>query len=237
MEEIRIQKYLSDCGVCSRRKAEEYIEAGRVKINGHPALIGQKILPGKDLVTFDGEKVEGGAKKIVIKLNKPRGYVSTLSDERGRKCVADLIRDVPVRVYPVGRLDLDSEGLLLLTNDGELANRLMHPKGGIEKTYLVKVRTQPTEEQLVLLNSPMELDGVKIRPCRVNCPDPAVPNKMKFILGEGRNRQIRKMCEQAGLEVTRLRRVAEGGVRLGDLHTGAWAQLDAKEMEMLRKIK
>ena len=233
MGEIRIQKFLSDCGVCSRRKAESEIENGNVKVNGHPALIGQKIDPSKDIVTFRGERVSSGAEKVYIKLNKPRGYVSTLSDEKGRKCVADLVADLGTRVYPIGRLDLDSEGLLLMTNDGALANALMHPSGEIEKVYTVKVRTIPSEDQLLKLNLSMEIDGYTIRPCRVTVPDPAVPTKLRFVLKEGRNRQIRKMCEQVGLVVTRLKRTAEGEIRLGDVKSGTWAYLDNKELEYL----
>ena len=169
-------------------------------------------------------------------LNKPTGYVTTLSDEKGRKCVADLVKDVPERVYPVGRLDLDSEGLLLMTNDGELANALMHPSAEVEKVYVVKVRTAPDEDQLKRLNGPMTLDDYTIRPCRVSVPDPENPLKLRFILKEGRNRQIRKMCEAVGLEVTRLKRVAEGKVQLGGLHTGTWAELDGKELSALMAL-
>lgn len=233
MEEIRIQKYVADCGLMSRRRAEEEISRGAFQVNGHPATIGQKIVPSKDLVTYRGTKVVPVARKITVKLNKPRGYVSTMSDEKGRKCVADLVRDIPERVYPIGRLDLDSEGLLLMTNDGELANALMHPKSGIEKVYVVKVRTAPDDEQLKKLNQSMVLDGYTIKPCRVACPDPTVPTKLRFILSEGRNRQIRKMCEQVGLEVTRLKRIAEGKISLGMLRSGTWQELDGKELSFL----
>ena len=236
MEKVRIQKYLSDCGVCSRRKAESEIENGNVKVNGHPAVIGMKIDPAEDLVTYFGGRVDNASDKVYIKLNKPRGYVSTLSDEKGRKCVADLVSDVGVRVYPIGRLDLDSEGLLLLTNDGDMANALMHPSAGIEKVYTVKVRTAPDEKQLDQLNDRMEIDGYMIRPCRVSVPDPAVPTKLRFVLKEGRNRQIRKMCEQVGLEVTRLKRTAEGEIRLGDVKSGHWSHLDNKETEYLLRF-
>ena len=236
MEEIRIQKYIADCGVMSRRRAEVEIEAGNVLVNGRKALIGQKIVPGKDFITYQGVKVVPSGKKIYIKLNKPRGYVSTMSDEKGRKCVADLVKDIPERVYPIGRLDLDSEGLLLMTNDGELANRLMHPKSGIEKVYVVKVRTTPSDDQMKRLNQSMELDGYTIKPCRVSCPDPMVPTKLRFILSEGRNRQIRKMCEQVGLEVARLKRIAEGRIQLGSLRSGLWEELDGKELSALMSL-
>ena len=233
MEEVRIQKYLADCGVMSRRRAEEEIRLGKVSVNGRPASIGQKIKPGKDFITYEGKSVVPGTKKIYIKLNKPRGYVSTMSDEKGRKCLTDLVKDVPERVYPIGRLDLDSEGLLLMTNDGELAKSLMHPRSGIEKVYVVKVRVSPSDEQLRALNSSMEIDGYQILPCRVSCPDPLMPTKLRFILKEGRNRQIRKMCEKVGLEVTRLKRISEGKVELGGLRSGSWEELDAKELSTL----
>ena len=236
IEDVRLQKYLSDCGICSRRKAEEKILAGEIAVNGRPAVIGQKIHPAKDRVTYLGKVVEPKDKLLYFKLNKPRGYVSTLSDEKGRKCITDLIRDIPARVYPIGRLDLNSEGLLLLTNDGALANALMHPSSEVEKVYLVKVRTAPSDEQLRLLNGPMTLDGYTIRPCRVTVPDPTVPTKLRFILKEGRNRQIRKMCEQVGLEVSRLKRVAEGKITLDGLPNGKWRALDEKEIAYLKKI-
>lgn len=238
MEQVRIQKYLADCGVMSRRKAEEEIQRGNVTVNGRKATIGQKVIPGKDYVTFMGKTVIVTTKeKIYLKLNKPRGYVSTMSDEKGRKCVADLVKNIPERVYPIGRLDLDSEGLLLMTNDGELANALMHPKAGIEKVYVVKVRTAPSEEQMRALNQSMEIDGYTILPCRVSCPEPEIPNKLRFILKEGRNRQIRKMCEQVGLEVTRLKRIAEGKVQLGGLRSGTWEKLEGKELSALLALK
>ncbi len=233
MEQIRIQKYLADCGVMSRRRAEEEISQGKVLVNGRPAQIGQKILPGKDYVSYQGKTVVPGTKKIYLKLNKPRGYVSTMSDEKGRKCVADLVKNVSERVYPIGRLDLDSEGLLLMTNDGALANAMMHPKSGIEKVYVVKVRSVPTDEQFRKLNQSMEIDGYTIQPCRVTCPDPMIPTKLRFILKEGRNRQIRKMCEQVGLEVTRLKRIAEGKIQLGSLRSGMWEELEGKELSAL----
>ncbi len=236
MEEIRIQKYLADCGTMSRRRAEVEIENGNVCVNGRKALIGQKICPGKDYVTYLGKTVVPTGKKIYIKLNKPRGYVSTMSDEKGRKCVADLVKKIPERVYPIGRLDLDSEGLLLMTNDGALANALMHPKSGIEKVYVVKVRCAPDERQMKALNESMELDGYTIKPCRVSCPDPTVPTKLRFILKEGRNRQIRKMCEAVGLEVTRLKRISEGKIQLGSLRSGTWAELDGKELSALMAL-
>ena len=237
MGPIRIQKYLSDCGVMSRRKAEEEIAAGSVTVNGTPALTGQKIDPEKDAVAWRGKLIEKSQDpKITIKLHKPRGYVATMSDERGRKCVADLVKDVPARVYPIGRLDLNSEGLLLMTNDGALANAVMHPKNEIEKVYLVKLRTHPTDEQMQALNRPMTLDGYTIRPCRVTFADETRDLKLRFVLKEGRNRQIRKMCEKVGLEVARLQRVQEGKIRLDGLRSGAWKELTKQEPDYLQGL-
>ena len=237
MEQVRIQKYIADCGLMSRRKAEDEIARGNVTVNGRKAEIGQKIIPGKDYIAVNGKTVVSGSKKYYLKLNKPRGYVSTMSDEKGRKCVADLVKNVPERVYPIGRLDLDSEGLLLMTNDGALANALMHPKTEVEKVYVVKVRSVPSDEQMRALNQSMEIDGYQIKPCRVSCPEPTIPNKLRFILTEGRNRQIRKMCENVGLEVTRLKRIAEGKVQLGSLRSGTWEELEGKELSALLALK
>ena len=230
--EVRIQKYLSDCGVLSRRKAEEEIKAGHVLVNGQSAMIGQKINPHNDAVQYRGQLVE---KKLYLMLNKPRGYVSTLSDEKNRKCITDLLTDVEERVYPIGRLDLDSEGLLLLTNDGELANRLMHPSQGVEKCYHVKIKEPVTPEQLIKLNERMVIDGYTIRPCKVR-PLNNDPTKLYFILREGRNRQIRKMCDQVGVQVARLTRVSIGAIQLGGLRSGTWVKLSKEQVDYLKSI-
>ena len=209
MESVRIQKYLSDCGVMSRRKAEAEIAAGKVKVNNELATIGMKINPDGDAVFYNGKAVvPSGEKKIYIKLNKPRGYVATLSDEKGRKCVADLVKDVGERVYPIGRLDLDSEGLLLMTNDGELANKLMHPSGNVAKVYIVKVRYDNGMDFKVL----------------------------RFELHEGRNRQIRKMCEAVGLQVAKLRRISIGDITVAGLGSGKWQYLSREEIQYLKEI-
>lgn len=234
MEE-RIQKYLSDCGVMSRRKAEAEIKAGKVLVNGIPAVIGQKIRPNGDAVEYDGKVIEKNTKKVYIMLNKPRGYVTTLSDEKERRCITDLLTDLEERVYPVGRLDLDSEGLLLLTNDGELANKLMHPSKGIEKCYHVKVKEPVTPEQLMKLNSSMVIDGYTILPCKVR-PLTNNPQKLVFVLKEGRNRQIRKMCEQVGLTVARLTRVSIGAISLGGLRVGTWVRLNKEQVDYLKSL-
>lgn len=237
MESVRIQKYLSDCGVMSRRKAEAEIAAGKVKVNNELATIGMKINPDGDAVFYNGKAVvPSGEKKIYIKLNKPRGYVATLSDEKGRKCVADLVKDVGERVYPIGRLDLDSEGLLLMTNDGELANKLMHPSGNVAKVYIVKVRTQPTSEQMSKLNGKMTIDGYDLRPVKVRYDNGMDFKVLRFELHEGRNRQIRKMCEAVGLQVAKLRRISIGDITVAGLGSGKWQYLSHEEIQYLKEI-
>ena len=234
MEE-RIQKYLSDCGVMSRRRAEVEIKAGKVLVNGQAAVIGQKINPANDAVEYNGKVIEKTAQKVYIMMNKPRGYVTTLSDEKERKCITDLLSDLEERVYPIGRLDLDSEGLILLTNDGALANKLMHPSKGVEKTYHVKIRQPITSEQLIKLNNSMVIDGYTIRPCRVR-PLSTDPTKLVFVLQEGRNRQIRKMCEQVGVQVARLTRISIGAISLGGLRSGTWVKLSKDQVDYLKSI-
>lgn len=238
MEEIRLQKYLSTAGIMSRRAAEKEIQSGRIKVNGLPAELGQKIIPGKDRVTYNGKPViiKNNDRKVYIMLNKPRGYVTTLSDEKSRKCVAELVNDLDTRVYPIGRLDMDSEGLLLFTNDGELANKLTHPKHSIPKIYHVKVKGEITGEQLKNLGKPMIIDDYEIRP--VECDIITRRDNftvIRMVLFEGRNRQIRKMCEQTGLEITKLQRVAIGNIKLGDLAPGKWRHLTKTQVEYLKK--
>jgi 23S rRNA pseudouridine2605 synthase len=236
MEKIRIQKIIADSGFCSRRKAEELIEAGRVKINGHPAKLGDKAF-AKDIMTIDDERLAVKKKKkyIYLMLNKPRGYVTTVSDELDRKCVMDLLDGVEERVYPVGRLDRNSEGLLLFTNDGEFANNIMHPSRHISKTYRVTVRPDITDEQLVKLTEGVEIDGKKTLPATVNVlvkePGRVV---LQMVIKEGRNRQIRKMCEAVGLEVARLRRTAIGPIRLGMLKPGTFRELTPEEIRAIK---
>ena len=233
----RLQKILAAAGLCSRRAAEAYIIAGRVAVNGKTAGLGDSADPAVDMVTLDGKPVPSGEKNFLyIMLHKPVGYVSTMSDERGRRTVRDLTADVGERVYPVGRLDLNSSGLLLMTNDGELAHKLMHPSYEIEKTYLVGVRGDAAQA-LSVLRAPMELDGVKLSPAKVNLvkttPEGAV---LQFVIHEGRNRQVRRMCEKAELGVSWLRRVAEGKLLLGNLEKGAWRYLTDAEVAYLKSI-
>ena len=193
---VRLQKYLSECGVASRRKAEDLIMAGKVKVNGKPASIGDKIDPKSDTVIVAGKKIKKSKKNTYIMLHKPRGFITTLSDEMGRKCVAQLVEDVGTRVYPVGRLDRDSEGLLLLTDDGEFANALTHPTRHVPKTYRVTVRPTITEEQITALTTGIEIDGRMTMPSEVRVLEKKEGRVvLEIIIYEGRNRQIRKMCE------------------------------------------
>ena len=232
--QVRLQKYLSDCGVASRRKAEELIAAGRVKVNGKPAVIGDKIIPGKDTVVVSGKKVIKTKKKTYIMLHKPRGYITTLSDELGRKCVAQLVEDVGTRVYPVGRLDRDSEGLLLMTDDGEFANAMTHPSKHVPKTYRVTIRPSITEEQITALSTGIEIDGKVTMPSEVHILEKAEGRVViELVIYEGRNRQIRKMCESLGLEVARLKRTQIGSVKLGMLKPGDWRHLTDDEVRKL----
>ena len=237
MEKIRIQKIMSDSGVCSRRKAEEYISEGRVKVNGRPCKLGDKALAGKDIITLDGEKIYVAKKRQLyyIMLHKPRGYVTTMSDELDRKCVTELLTKVPERVYPIGRLDKNSEGLLLFTNDGNFANDIMHPSRHIAKTYRVTVRPDINDEQLIKLASGVEIDGTMTQECSVVVLDKQ-PGRvvLQMTIHEGRNRQIRKMCEAVGLEVARLKRTAIGPIKLGMLKPGEYRELKPDELRALR---
>ena len=234
----RIQKILSARGVASRRQAEAMIQAGRVTCNGKICQLGQTADPETDVIFVDGKPLPTEGERVYILLNKPRGYVTTLSDEKGRKNAAQLVADCGVRVYPVGRLDMDSEGLLLFTNDGDFANRLMHPSHQIDKTYKVTVLGY-TSEGLEKLKLPVTLDGYTIQPPVVQVVRrPDAPDGKAVLLvtiHEGRNRQVRRMCALAGMEVTRLVRIQEGKLSLGDLASGKWRYLSADEVEKLRK--
>ena len=235
-EKVRLQKLMADCGIASRRKSEELIAAGAVKVNGSVAKIGDKVDPTSDKVLVNGKRISAGfkPKHYYIMLHKPRGYVTTMSDELGRKCVAELVKDVPARVYPVGRLDRDSEGLLLMTNDGDFANRVTHPAKHVYKVYRVTVRPGITEEQITQMCVGMMIDGRKTAPAEVRVVKREEGRcVLEVILREGRNRQIRKMCEQLGLEVPRLKRVAIGQVKLGMLKPGSWRELSADEVRRL----
>ncbi len=237
VEKIRLQKYLSQCSVASRRKAEELIEQGRVKINGRKAILGDKVDPVHDKVLVCGKPITSDDTKMYIMLHKPRGFVTTLSDEQGRKCVADLVADAGARLYPVGRLDRNSEGLLLMTNDGEFANLLTHPSRHVSKVYRVTVREKATEEQLVKMSEGMVIDGEKTLPCEITFIEKKEDRTvLRFVLYEGKNREIRKLCEAVGLTVIRLKRVEIAGVKLGMLPQGRWRELNEKEVKRLMSV-
>ena len=229
----RLQKIIAARGLCSRRQAEKWIEEGRVRVNGNTAHLGDTADVTEDVIEVDGKRLPKAGKKLYLMLNKPRGYVTTLSDEKGRKNAAELVSGCGVRVYPVGRLDMDSEGLLLFTNDGEFANLMMHPKHEVDKVYRVWV-TNFAPEKLDALKEPIELDGYKIKAPKVR-PVRMEPTRaiLDVTIHEGRNRQVRRMCQAAGLEVARLKRIAEGGLRIGELKPGAWRYLEPRELELL----
>lgn len=229
----RLQKILSDRGVTSRRKGEELLRRGKVTVNGQIAVLGDSADPQTDQIAVEGKPLPSTEEYIYLMLNKPRGYVTTLSDEKGRPTAASLVSDCGRRVYPVGRLDMDSEGLLLFTNDGAFANRAMHPSHEINKTYLVQVKGY-TGEGFQRLREPMTLDGYRIKPPMLRLlwakEDTA---RFEITIHEGRNRQIRRMCALAGMRVTRLRRVREGELELGSLPVGKWRYLTSSELEKI----
>ena len=227
----RLQKILSARGVASRRTAEQMILDGRVIVNGSVAVLGQTADPDGDEILVDGKPIPAGVKPVYIMLHKPRGFVTTLSDEQGRRTAAELVADCGVRVYPVGRLDLSSEGLLLFTNDGAFADQMMHPKHQVDKTYLAWV-SDFSEEALQRLRQPIELDGYRIRAPKLRLVKPGL---IEITIHEGRNRQVRRMCEAAGMHVTRLRRIREGSLSLGDLAPGKWRYLTEAEISALKK--
>ena len=232
--DVRLQKFMAECGVASRRKSEELIEMGKVKVNGHVANIGDKINPKRDIVTVRGKKINKVDRMYYIMLNKPRGYVTTVSDELGRKTVMDLITDIDERVYPVGRLDKDSEGLLLLTNDGSFTNCMTHPSHNYAKVYRVTVRPSVNDSILNNLRNGIEIDGRKTAPCEVTVLEEQENRVvLEFVLHEGRNRQIRKMCESQGLEVARLKRLSVGSLKLGMLPQGKYRELSEIEVKKL----
>jgi 23S rRNA pseudouridine2605 synthase len=222
----------------SRRAADAAVENGEVKINGEIAVLGQKVTPGVDEVTWRGKKITPPSTpaKMTIMLNKPRGYLTTLSDDKGRHTVAELIRDTGTRLYPVGRLDMDSDGLLILTNDGELANKLSHPSHNVDKVYLAYVDGHVTAEQMEGMTHPIEIDGKLTSPAQVR---KAAYNQfetaLEVTIHDGRNRQVRRLCEREGLHVRKLTRVAEGSLLLGELDEGKWRKLSEKEIRKLKQ--
>lgn len=234
---MRLQKFFSEAGVLSRRAAEAEIAAGKVKVNGAVAQIGDLIDPEVDIVEYKGKRIlprRENEKHRYVMLNKPRGYVTTMQDEKGRPTVANLTASVGARVYPVGRLDMDSEGLLLLTDDGEFANQLTHPRHRIPKIYHVTLSRVLTKKEMEALRAPMELDGYRLQPVTVK---KLAPDTVQMNLYEGRNRQIRRMCEVVGLKVIRLQRIAIGDLGLGDLPLGKWRELTPDEVQYLTAPK
>lgn len=230
----RLQKYIADCGLMSRRAAEKEIEAGKVKVNGVTAKIGDSVNEG-DKVTLDGQAVRKKGKKLYYILNKPQGYVTTMSDEFGRKTVAELLPDTAERLYPVGRLDKDSEGLLICTNDGDLANKLMHPSYHLKKTYLVNCRGNVYGDQADKLRAMKSLDGQPIAPVDVEIVSRSENGSvLRFVLSEGKNRQIRRMCEEAGVSIMQLKRVSIGPIRLDSLAVGQCRQLTPDQLDELK---
>jgi len=229
----RLQKVLSDRGITSRRKAEEMIRRGLVAVNGIIACLGDSADPDIDRITVEGRELPSAQPYIYIMLNKPRGYVTTLSDEKGRKNAAALVADCGARVYPIGRLDMDSEGLLLFTNDGDFANRTMHPSHEIEKTYVVQADGF-SQEAFQKLYEPIILDGYRIKPPKLTLLSTQKTRcTFEITIHEGRNRQIRRMCEAAHMKVLRLKRIREGTLRLGDLAPGKWRYLSPDEIRSL----
>lgn len=232
--EQRISKLLSSWGLLSRRQAETCIQAGRVTVNGQPAQLGQKADPERDMITLDGIPLEQAPRRVCLLLNKPRGYVTTLSDEQGRPTVTQLISGCGYRLYPVGRLDLNSEGLLLMTNDGDLAQHLTHPSHAVTKEYQVRV-TGDVDQALPLLRRPMTIDGDRFFGAQVRVLSRNGENTLlSMTITQGKNRQIRRMCRAAGLTVHRLRRVREGTLCLGNLPPGQWRWLTEQEISRLK---
>lgn len=234
----RLQKLISSAGLASRRAAEELIKQGRVKVNGETASLGMSADPELDDIRVNGKRLRISGTRVYIMLNKPRGYVTTLSDEKGRKIVAELVKGAGRRLYPVGRLDLNSEGLLIMTDDGEAANALMHPSHEVGKTYRVTVSGREPEAAVRELEALREVEGEPIRPAQVSLAGETGEGKymLDVTIHEGRNRQVRKMCAAAGLEVRRLVRIAEGELSLGGLQTGKWRHLTSEELDWLLKL-
>lgn len=235
---VRLQKYLAGCGVSSRRGAEDLIKQGRVQVNGETVTeMGIQIDEDNDLVTFDGQPVKTEKKMVYVLLNKPVGYVTTVSDDKGRNTVMELVSEIPVRIYPVGRLDYDTEGLLLMTNDGDLTYKITHPKNQIEKTYVAEVTGNITMNTLLRLRNGVVLDGVKTSPAKVEVIGATqFGTKLEITIHEGKNRQVRRMFESVGCIVKRLKRTKEAGLILGHVPLGHWRKLTEAEVNMLKKI-
>lgn len=235
---MRLQKFLASCSVASRRGAEALIKQGRIKVNGETVTeMGVKIDEENDIVEFDGKRVKPDSKMIYVLLNKPVGFVTTVSDDKGRDTVMELVSDIPVRIYPVGRLDYDTEGLLLMTNDGDLTYRITHPKNNVEKTYVAEVTGNISMNTLVALRNGVYLDGVRTAPAKVEVIGATrYGTKLEITIHEGKNRQVRRMFESVGCIVKRLKRTKEAGLILGHVPLGHWRKLTESEVNMLKKI-
>ena len=234
--DVKLQKFVSDCGLMSRRAAEREIENGHFAINGVKAKLGDRVEPAKDKVTYKGEVLKKSGKKVYLLLNKPAGVVTTMQDELGRRTVSELVSLPGKRVYPVGRLDKDSEGLLLMTDDGEFANKISHPSGGIKKVYYVMIAGRIENNTLDSLRAMKMLEGEPINPVEVELMERSDnASKGRFVLSEGKNRQIRKMCEAADLTVKRLSRVSIGKLKLDGMPVGKWRYLTDEEVDYLYK--
>jgi len=231
----KIQKIISAAGLMSRRAAEACIAAGRVTVNGRTAVLGERAEADGDEICVDGTPLVSGGRKYYIMLNKPRGYVTTMHDERGRRNVSELVEELDARVYPVGRLDMNSEGLLIMTNDGDFANRLTHPSHEVDKCYRTWVQGEDIAAAAQRMRSPMRIDGYAVGPAKVEIEELKGGSGILLItIHEGRNRQIRKMCEQAGARVTRLCRIREGSLSLGNLPVGKWRRLTDAELRGMK---
>ena len=235
---VRLQKYLAGCGVASRRKSEDIIRSGRVSVNGEVVReMGVQIDEENDVITLDGSVVKPEKKMVYVMLNKPAGFVTTASDEKGRQTVMDLVADIPVRIYPVGRLDYDTEGLLLMTNDGDLTYKITHPKNNVEKTYVAEVAGNMNMGTITSLRNGVYIDGVRTSPAKVEVLGATqLGTKMEITIHEGRNRQVRRMFEAVGCKVKRLKRTKEAGLNLGHVPLGRWRKLTESEVNMLKKI-
>lgn len=234
---MRLQKYLADAGIASRRKCEQLIEEGKITVNGQAALVGMSVDPENDTVLYLGEPVTARGTNIVIAFNKPKGVISSMSDPEGRKCIGDFFMDFDYRIYNIGRLDYNTSGLLLLTNNGELANRLMHPKYEVNKTYFVKLDTVVRETAIEKLEQGVVLDDGVTAPAKVDfLRSKNGLSVFELTIHEGRNRQVRRMMSAIGYNVLELKRVTVGPVKLGDLKTGEWRYLTSQELAALIKI-
>lgn len=233
---MRLQKFMAKCGIASRRKSEEIILQGKVKVNGNIVKeLGVKIDPDKDTIEIEGNILKLEENKVYILLNKPVGYITTMSDEFNRKKVIDLLIDIKERVYPVGRLDYDTSGLLLLTNDGDLAYKLTHPKYEVEKKYIAKVKGIPTEKELSQFRNGLQIEDYVTSKAKIKIIDREKDNStLEVVIHEGKNRQVRKMCSKIGHQVVELKRVEMGDIKLGDIKEGKWRHLNPKEIGYLK---